>query len=476
MKKCLFFLMVLLGAGCDKTEEHIFTQTPDERLKATADEYRHMLLSAPNGWFLAVDTRTDGAYRFWMSFQENGQVGMLADLDATFGGAGATSAVPCVASWRLKALLAPSLIFDTYSYLHILADPEGKHNGGKNSEGLVSDFEFRIVDADNGGINLIGNYNGRLARMERAAPVEAELAVQGGLKKVIEHHREFLTANKYPTIEVDGKKYLVRPNFRKTEFAYTDEDGALTEQTVGSYLDFQGITQEHAHGNVCFFEPVVIDGWSIQGMKWAEDKYLVEIAGKTYELVDNLRPPYPLDLGYSRTFTRLYADPSKLEGTWTDPFVSEVYTPAYSRLKGVSRVIQELYCQFVMNAVSGRPVMELGVTYLNTSNGRKFTAKWQYAYVVNEDGTITFTDREQTGSTNEFFYEGYMKELPDFFCGLEYSHYDTGESWSEVVKSKIVPHTFKMDWADNNTQGLVGNIGGLYRVDREELFLAGQLK
>ena len=212
MNRYLFFFIIVLFIGCDKTEDNIFTQTPDERLKATADEYREALFSAPNGWFLAVDTKKDGAYRLWMSFEENERVGMLSDMDATFSKAGETSVVPCISSWRLKALLAPSLIFDTYSYLHILADPQGANNGGSNSEGLISDFEFRIVDTDNGGINLIGNYNGRLARMDRATPEEAEKVVQGGLKKVIEHHDEFLNSNKFPTVEcvrISGKRSLL---------------------------------------------------------------------------------------------------------------------------------------------------------------------------------------------------------------------------------------------------------------------------
>ena len=476
MNRYLFFFIIVLFIGCDKTEDNIFTQTPDERLKATADEYREALFSAPNGWFLAVDTKKDGAYRLWMSFEENERVGMLSDMDATFSKAGETSVVPCISSWRLKALLAPSLIFDTYSYLHILADPQGANNGGSNSEGLISDFEFRIVDTDNGGINLIGNYNGRLARMDRATPEEAEKVGQGGLKKVIEHHDEFLNSNKFPTVEVDGKRYLMRPNFRKTEFAYVDEEGVLTELAVGSYLDFQGITQENAQSNVYFFEPAEINGMKVDGMKWIGNKYQVEINDKTYELVDNLVPPYPLNFGYNQTFSQLYMNPSAMVGTLTDPFMSEVYTPAYNRLNGRTRAIQEMYCKFVMNATIGKPVMELGITYLNTSTQKSFTAKWQYPYTLNEDGTITFTDREQTGSTNEFYYEMYMKELPDFFCSLEYSHYDTGESWANVEKSKIIPHTFKIDWAENKTQGLTGNIGGMFRADREEMYLAGQLK
>ena len=106
MNRYLFFFIIVLFIGCDKTEDNIFTQTPDERLKATADEYREALFSAPNGWFLAVDTKKDGAYRLWMSFEENERVGMLSDMDATFSKAGETSVVPCISSWRLKALLA----------------------------------------------------------------------------------------------------------------------------------------------------------------------------------------------------------------------------------------------------------------------------------------------------------------------------------------------------------------------------------
>ena len=267
MKKYLFFFTILLLlASCDKTEDNVFTQTPDERLKMTMEEYRETLLNAPNGWFLAIDTKKGGAYRLWMSFEEDERVGMLSDMEATFSKAGQTATMPCISSWRLKMLLAPSLIFDTYSYLHLLADPQGANNGGKNSEGLLSDFEFRIVETDNGGIDLIGNYNQCLARMDRATPEEAQLAVQGGLKQVIERHTAFLTENRFPTVEVEGKKYLMRPNYRETEFAYVDEEGELTELTVGSYLDFQGIVQADAQSNVCFFEPAEINGLHVNGL------------------------------------------------------------------------------------------------------------------------------------------------------------------------------------------------------------------
>ena len=70
MNRYLFFFIIVLFIGCDKTEDNIFTQTPDERLKATADEYREALFSAPNGWFLAVDTKKDGASKAFKRHEE----------------------------------------------------------------------------------------------------------------------------------------------------------------------------------------------------------------------------------------------------------------------------------------------------------------------------------------------------------------------------------------------------------------------
>ena len=51
MNRYLFFFIIVLFIGCDKTEDNIFTQTPDERLKATADEYREALFSEPSTSF-----------------------------------------------------------------------------------------------------------------------------------------------------------------------------------------------------------------------------------------------------------------------------------------------------------------------------------------------------------------------------------------------------------------------------------------
>ena len=130
MIKYIFIILSVLLLGCDKMEDNVFSENPDDRLQKTEEEYRQTILAAPNGWFLAINTKKEGAYRFWMSFTEEGKVAMLADMDATYSGIGETSLVPSGSTWQLKALLAPSLIFETYSYLHLLADPDNNIIGG----------------------------------------------------------------------------------------------------------------------------------------------------------------------------------------------------------------------------------------------------------------------------------------------------------------------------------------------------------
>jgi hypothetical protein len=61
---------------------------------------------------------------------------MLSDFNET------TATVLKESSYRLKALQQPTLIFDTYSYLHLLSDPDPNVAGGIAGKGYNSDFEF----------------------------------------------------------------------------------------------------------------------------------------------------------------------------------------------------------------------------------------------------------------------------------------------------------------------------------------------
>ena len=67
-----------------------------------------------------------------------------------------------------------------------------------------------------------------------------------------------------------------------------------------------------------------------------------------------------------------------------------------------------------------------------------------------------------------------VKKIVDYFCTIEYQKYDSS-NWNNSIKSNIIPHTFRVDWAPNNTPGLTGDIGAFYPVEDEGLYLVGKL-
>ena len=57
MNRYLFFFIIVLFIGCDKTEDNIFTQTPDERLKATTG--KPYFLHLTDGFWLWIQRKTE---------------------------------------------------------------------------------------------------------------------------------------------------------------------------------------------------------------------------------------------------------------------------------------------------------------------------------------------------------------------------------------------------------------------------------
>ena len=57
MKKYIFIILSVLLLGCDKMEDNVFSENPDDRLQKTEEEYRQTILAAPNGWFLAIQRK-----------------------------------------------------------------------------------------------------------------------------------------------------------------------------------------------------------------------------------------------------------------------------------------------------------------------------------------------------------------------------------------------------------------------------------
>ncbi len=239
MKNIFWIVLLLLGVASCTQEESVFEQTADERINAALDGYQQQLLAAPYGWKAVVYPGAGGVYSFYMNFNDKNRVTMYSDFSLVAASTAKES------SYRLKALQTPSLLFDTYSYLHLLADPHPNVNGGNAGEGLVSDYEFSFqAESDNSeNMVLIGTKNNTRMVLVKATQNESVAYARGDLAK------SFLFANisKYPTyfkrITVGGVVYEIIVDQSSRNIIFNWLEGSTPKSfTTGYYYSSTGVS------------------------------------------------------------------------------------------------------------------------------------------------------------------------------------------------------------------------------------------
>lgn len=258
MKKIIAFIVLAIFtfSACKKDDPPVFNKSPDERLSEAISAYQSKLSSAPNGWKGYIQPKGGGLYSFYFKFNDSNRVSMLSSFDSL-------SAVTLKeSSYRLKALQQPSLLFDTYSYVHVLADPDASVNGGPdgsgfvNGTGLQSDFEFYFDSSSADTINLVGRFNGSKATLIKATPEEEAGFINGQLAT------GFLL-NKIQT-------YFKRITIGSEQFDFNFNSSAKTisfADATGNLLDPSITTRYYlTSGGIGFLKPLVAGSQNIAGI------------------------------------------------------------------------------------------------------------------------------------------------------------------------------------------------------------------
>ncbi len=236
MKKIFLYtslIIITVLAACRKEDNRVFQESPDERLNKALSAYQAQLTGATNGWKAVVYPAGGGAFSFYFKFNDSNRVKMVSDFDSS-------SAVTLQeSSYRLKALQQPSLVFDTYNYLHVLADPTGSVNGGANGSGLVSDFEFYFDSSGTDTINLVGRMNGSKAVMIKATAEEERIFTTGlfninqfrsNYGRILEYFKRFTIGGQSYELNINVDRRVIVFNWLnasgelesyKTEFFFT---------------------------------------------------------------------------------------------------------------------------------------------------------------------------------------------------------------------------------------------------------------
>jgi len=251
MKKALIYIIAAIGImGCHKKEDSVFDKSIDERLNETLAADQKTLTGAPYGWrgFIYPAGLKGGVVTFYFKFNDSNRVEMFSDFDS------ASAVTPMTASYRLKALQQPSLIFDTYSYVHVLSDPDGSVNGGSYGVGLGSDFEFAIDSMVKDSVKLTGRFNKSKAFLVKATQAE----MQDYYDKKFSN-RPFSNISKYTTyfkrLVIGSSQYEIKVNqtTRTITLTWVDDKGTIHSATTGYYYTTDGIV----------LSPAIADGANV---------------------------------------------------------------------------------------------------------------------------------------------------------------------------------------------------------------------
>lgn len=234
MTKYVWYILLILAGmvSCRKDDDPVFDRSPDERINETLRQYQAALTGATDGWKATIIPANGATYHYYFRFNDSNRVIMQADFDTT------SSSMAAQSSYRLKALQQPSLIFDTYSYLHLLSDPDGSVNGGGNGQGLRYDFEFAIDTVTADSIKLTGRFHGSKLTLSKASRGERTAWENQSWAKalLLQHTGKFLTY--FTRLSIGAQQFDVNIELltrRITFYAYSGSGSRQSFTTTFQY-------------------------------------------------------------------------------------------------------------------------------------------------------------------------------------------------------------------------------------------------
>lgn len=232
MKKYIIYaiLSIALFNSCKKGIDPAPGDRPEERVAAALSAYSTTLTGNTEGWKALLFPNGGGVYLFSMKFGTNDRVNMLSDISTTAASTSSES------TYRLRLQQSPSLLFDTYSYIHLLADPDPAAAGGAAGNGYDSDFEFYFDKVSGDTIKLIGNRLGSKLWLVKAKTAAEYSAFPKGTNDVLDKLGQLKTYFKRTTIGGVDCEVKVDPINKQLIFTYY-VNGVAVVVTGQFYVD-----------------------------------------------------------------------------------------------------------------------------------------------------------------------------------------------------------------------------------------------
>ncbi|WP_161964057.1 DUF4302 domain-containing protein [Chitinophaga flava] len=433
MKKLtLYTLLAIAAISCNKSSDP-FMEDPDVRLIKRLDENMQLLTSAQYGWKATIYPAGGKGFFYYFKFGKDNSVEMISDFNST------TATTLKASTFRLKALQWPTLIFDTYNYIHLPNDPAPNVSGGTAGAGLKSDFQF-VMDKMVGDTFYMGGMDrGNQMMMVRLTSAEQQNILNGKIAERMTDNNTYVASSPAPYISFkDGKKIdaAINTSARRIRFTYLGENNNAFSKTLGFAFSPNGLILEST---------VVYNGFAFRELLWdaAKKVYYVTNGTDTYNLEAGTMPVVPLNLvfGAGKDYTAIEYSAATLKGTLNSDF-DPVYTQCLNQLKAYG---------YNLNLI--RMMQNTDLTYTlrfsfsNTTT--TYLANVVYTPVKNTDGSVKFVFTSQDANASA---------LPAAFAGTR-NYFETS--------------SFNLSWITNSIPGSTLVLGGLVKSTNASQFFYG---
>lgn len=375
--------VITLSAGCVKKTGDLFPETPDERLGAVLQSYKTALVQSP-GWKLFVypeglvsEGVEVGGLTYYVQFPDSNRVRMVSDFTIDM------AAVPRESGYRLRGTQRPSVVFDTYSYIHAAADPDpsvsfSPTNAGGFGWGTDFDFSFTQT-APSDTIRLKGNFNNSDAYMIRASQEEMDQAFNGRLGNILQVTADYSETNPFlyftgsdnAKIGVSFNLFLYRINFTYLE------DGSLA--TINAPFS-------HTTYGLHLREPVTVGGYTFQDIFYDDNTqlYYIETGAGRKDIVNSATPLFPFYMVLGKFINTISVPVEPLDGQ--SPEFANVHQQIAANLINSPYGLELADIDFIFDDQS--KLMAMNVNVLQGSN--LFIAQYVYGYTLNTSNIATF--------------------------------------------------------------------------------------
>lgn len=425
-------LLSMITAACQKEQIPVLGD-PDERLNEALRSYKEKLVSAEYGWNGYIFTKLGGGYSFHFVFHEDGRVEMVGDLTQE------TVAEVNESTWRLKSSQQSLLIFDTYSYLHLLADPDRNVFDGQPGQGYGSDYEFAFVESVGDTLRFKGKLNKIDFYMVKATQQDVQDWQSGQVLEVATK----IKRNRFAASATGDLKFMVNTEKKTVLFA-----GAQNGQ-------FVSIPYTYNNRGISLKTPFHKGTYTFSEIYWDDNigTYFVQSDDQRINLVVSQTPLFPLApmVGYGKEFATI-----EFNGDQLDPRLSPGLNDRWDQAKENNLLymgppIGRILLDYAVMRFLASGEVSIHFRYKHPVDGTLFTVGIWYRLQVNSNGTLQFTYLRRDNNTL-FNDERIMKPFTaDFFAAK----------------------TFRVDWVENPDPNSLHLVAGLYVVDDAADFFYG---